>query len=67
MRRGINDDFYFARSDEGACSDSLNVLKITAEGSKLICTTKQLAGPFNGAILALELDPLNNNDVESSH
>ena len=31
MRRGISDDFYFARSDEGAGSDSLNVVKITAE------------------------------------
>ena len=67
MRRGINDDFYYASSDEGASSDAIHLVKITKESSKLICTTTQLAGPFNGAILAFELDPLNNNDIESPH
>ena len=42
MRRGINDDFYFARCDGSSSSDSLNIVEVSASGSKLACTTRQL-------------------------
>ena len=33
--------------------------------NRLLAKSKQLSGPYNGAILAFELDPTNNNDIES--
>ena len=66
MQRGINDDFYYARSDNGSSSDSLNQVQVRVEGSKLICEPRQLAAPFIGTIIAFEFDPLNNNDIETA-
>ena len=33
---------------------------------KLVCQPKQLSGPYSGAIIAFEFDPLNSNDIETA-
>ena len=59
------DQIYFVRKDRGASSDSLNKVKVYAEHGHLFYQTIQLQGPYHGSILACEMDPLNNNDIES--
>ena len=63
--RGLNDNFYYALRDDGAASDSLFRLKIELEDGELVDKHEVIAAPCTGEILALELDPLNSNDVES--
>ena len=64
MQRGINDDFYFVRNDKGGQSDSLMRVKVKVDSHELVWESQQLSAPFLGRIMALELDPLNNNDIE---
>ena len=73
MLRGLRDKFYFALRDDGAASDSLQVFDFDVEEEKidgviynlLKATSEPIPAPYTGEILALELDPLNSNDVES--
>ena len=66
MLRGLRDKFYFALRDDGAASDSLQVFDffVNDKGS-LEHISEPIPAPYTGEILALELDPLNTNDVES--
>ena len=67
--RGLNDNFYFALRDDGAASDSLFHMKFLfnpkKHGSKIKVLQEGIPAPCTGEILALELDPLNSNDVEN--
>lgn len=67
--RGLNDNFYFARRDDGATSDSLFHLKFRVNpkkhGSKIKILQEGITAPCIGMIIALELDPLNSNDIEN--
>ena len=66
MLRGLRDKFYFALRDDGAASDSLQVFDfVVNEKGSLEHTSEPIPAPYTGEILALELDPLNTNDVES--
>ena len=65
MIRGIRDKFYFALRDDGAASDSLQVLDFEIVDEKLVAKNEPIPASYTGEILALELDPLNTNDVES--
>ena len=80
MLRGVNDRFYYALRDDGAASDTLYCLNIEyGENEKLkdketgeaylmlIAINESIPAPYTGEILALELDPLNDIDVESLH
>ena len=65
--RGLNNQFYYALRDEGAASDSLYKITFTLnkENNGLIFDQDVIPAPCTGEILALELDVLNSNDVES--
>ena len=65
MLRGLRDKFYYALRDDGAASDSLMQLDFMIEKGKLIHSNEPIPAAYTGEILALELDPLNANDVES--
>ena len=67
MQRGLNDQFYYALRDDGAASDSLNHLKfsISEETGGIMHQIDAVPAACTGEILALELDPLNSNDIES--
>ena len=67
MLRGISNRFYYALRDDGAASDSLHVIKfkVCDESKTLKCFSEAIPAPYTGEILALEMDPLNSNDVES--
>ena len=66
MLRGLRDKFYFALRDDGAASDSLQVFDFHLNDDGLLeHTSDPIPAPYTGEILALELDPLNTNDVES--
>ena len=65
MIRGIRDTFYFALRDDGAASDSLQVLDFEIRDEKLVAKNEPIPASYTGEILALELDPLNTNDIES--
>ena len=66
MLRGLRDKFYFALRDDGAASDSLQVFDFFVnEKGSLEHISEPIPAPYTGEILALELDPLNTNDVES--
>ena len=66
MLRGLRNRFYFALRDDGAASDSLNVISFMVEDDKLVFAVEGIPAPYTGEILALEMDPLNTNDVEST-
>ena len=63
--RGLNDNFYYALRDDGAASDSVFLLKFIIKNGKFEFIDDVIPAPSTGEILALELDPLNSNDVES--
>ena len=42
LERGINDDFYYARQDNGGSSDTLMQVKVYIEGSNLECRPRPL-------------------------
>ena len=65
MFRGLHDTFYYALRDESAVSDALTKIKFTVEKDILIPKTEVITYPGTGEILALELDPLNSNDIDS--
>lgn len=65
MLRGCSDRIYYALRDEGAASDSLNVIKFRVSDQMIHCNSEAIPAPYTGEILAFELDPLNSNDVES--
>ena len=65
MIRGLRDKFYFALRDDGAASDSIQVLDFEIKDGKLVANNESIPAAYTGEILALELDPLNTNDVES--
>ena len=67
MIRGLNDNFYYALRDEGAASDSLFLLKFIVDGDKIVPRSDAIPAPVTGEILALELDALHSNDVESAY
>ena len=66
MLRGLSDKFYYALRDDGAASDALAVVKfvVTAD-KKLVPEVASIPAAYTGEILALELDPLHTNYVES--
>ena len=65
MFRGLDDTFYYALRDESAVSDALTRIKYIVEKEYLIAKTDVITYPGTGEILALELDPLNSNDIDS--
>ena len=67
MLKGLSDKFYYALRDDGAASDSLYVIKFCVDSNKnkLVFDHESIPAAYTGEILALELDPLNTNDVES--
>ena len=65
MLRGLRDKFYYALRDEGAASDSLQVLDFVVKNDELVDINEPIPAAYSGEILALETDPLNTNDVES--
>ena len=65
MFRGLADTFYYALRDESAVSDALTKIKFVVEKEILIAKTEVITYPGTGEILALELDPLNSNDIDS--
>lgn len=65
MFRGLNDTFYYALRDESAVSDALTQIKFQCVREILVAKTEVITYPGTGEILALELDPLNSNDIDS--
>ena len=67
MLRGLSDKFYFALRDDGAASDAITVVKfyVNKDEKKLEYDDENIPAAYTGEILALELDPLNTNDIES--
>ena len=66
MLRGLSDKFYFSKKDEITGNDNLMGLKISLNKQGTFeLTSWVMVADFTGEILALELDPLNSNDVYS--
>ena len=65
--RGLSDRFYFSKKDEITGNDNLMGIKISVnKQDEFEITSWVMVADFTGAILALELDPLNSNDVYST-
>ena len=65
--RGLSDRFYFSKKDEITGNDNLMGIKISInKQDEFEITSWVMVADFTGAILALELDPLNSNDVYST-
>lgn len=65
MHRGLNHNFYFALRDESSVSDALMKVSFSNDNDILTAKTEMIPYPGTDEILALELDPLNSNDVDS--
>ena len=65
--RGLSDRFYFSKKDEITGNDNLMGIKISInKQDEFEITSWVMVADFTGAILALEIDPLNSNDVYST-
>ena len=65
MHRGLNHNFYFALRDESSVSDALMKVSFSIDNDILTAKAEMIPYPGTDEILALELDPLNSNDVDS--
>ena len=65
MHRGLNHNFYFALRDESSVSDALMKVSFFINNDILNAKSEMIPYPGTDEILALELDPLNSNDVDS--
>ena len=65
MHRGLNHNFYFALRDESSVSDALMKVYFHVDNDILTAKSEMIPYPGTDEILALELDPLNTNDVDS--
>ena len=68
VQRSLSDNFYYALRNNSGATDALYVIKfyVDEDKCKLMFNNEQInASMIKGRILALEMNPLDTNDIES--